>query len=268
MRWSHAVEDGWFVRETRPEDPAATIFYIHGLGESGLSFEGLLAAPELRSYRQVAPDMPGYGRSAWPERAPSLDETVEQLADFWRRRGEAPAVVVGHSLGGVLGQLLAERHPGLVLALVDVDGNKAGADAVFSGRAAAEPLEEFVASGFDRLREAVYRAGGKERAQRGYYASLRLADPRVFHRHSLDLVALSHGEGLARRLAALPMPRYYVAGAPGGASARSLELLRESAVPTLAVAPAGHWPFLDQPALFAALLRDLVEQALRERSGE
>jgi pimeloyl-ACP methyl ester carboxylesterase len=268
VRWQQTVEDGWFVRETRPAEPAATIFYVHGLGESGLSFEGLLAAPELASFRQVAPDLPGYGRSAWPQRAPSIDETVDALAAFWRRRGEAPAVVVGHSLGGVLGQLLAERHPGLVLALVDVDGNKAGADAVFSGRAAAEPLEEFVAAGFDRLREAVYRTGRKERAQRGYYASLRLADPRVFHRHSVDLVALSHGEDLATRLAALPMPKYYVAGAPGGASARSLELLRRAGVPTIAIAPSGHWPFLDQPTLFATLLRDLVGQALRERAGE
>jgi pimeloyl-ACP methyl ester carboxylesterase len=268
VRWQQTVDDGWFVRETRPAEPTATIFYVHGLGESGLSFEGLLAAPELASFRQVAPDLPGYGRSAWPQRAPSIDETVDELAAFWRRRAEAPAVVVGHSLGGVLGQLLAERHPGLVLALIDVDGNKAGADAVFSGRAAAEPLEEFVAAGFDRLREAVYRTGRKERAQRGYYASLRLADPRVFHRHSVDLVALSHGEDLATRLAALPMPKYYVAGAPGGASARSLELLRRAGVPTIAIAPSGHWPFLDQPTLFATLLRDLVEQALRERAGE
>ena len=268
MRWRQTVEDGWFVRETRPPPPSAAVFYVHGLGESGLSFEGLLAAPELASFHQVAPDMPGYGRSAWPEHAPSIDETVDDLAAFWRRRGEPPAVVVGHSLGGVLGQLLAERHPDLVLALVDVDGNKAGADAVFSGRAAAESLEAFVATGFERLREAVYRAGRRERAQRGYYASLRLADPRVFHRHSVDLVALSHGEDLARRLAALPMPKYYVAGAPGGASARSLDLLRHAGVPTIAIAPAGHWPFLDQPVLFATLLRDLVEHALREGTGE
>ncbi|MCU0230453.1 MAG: alpha/beta hydrolase [Acidobacteria bacterium] len=267
MRWRQSVEGGWFVRETQPANPVATLFYIHGLGESGLSFEGLLAAEALASYRQVAPDIPGYGRSAWPEPAPTLDETVEALADFWRRRSETPAIVVGHSLGGVLGQILAERHPELVHALIDVDGNKAGADAVFSSRAAALPLDEFVANGFDRLREAVQRSGRTDPAQRGYYASLRLADPRVFHRHSLDLVALSQGEGLARRLAALPLPKYYVAGSPGGASARGLELLREAGVPVLAVAPAGHWPFLDQPDLFVALLRDLVEQARRERES-
>ncbi len=267
MRWLQSVEHGWFVRETRPLGAPATILYVHGLGESGLSFEGLLAAPELAPYRQVAPDMPGYGRSPWPDRALSIDETVEALAAFWSRRGGEPAVIVGHSLGGVLGQLLAERHPELVRALIDVDGNKAGADAVFSGRAAAEPLDGFLAGGFERLREAVYRMGRKERAQRGYYASLRLADPRVFHRHSLDLVALSHAEDLAARLAALPMPKYYVAGAPGGASARSHELLRLAGVPTIAIAPSGHWPFLDQPALFAALLHDLVEQVLREIAG-
>ncbi len=263
MAHSTTREHGWFVRQTRPAAAAATLLYVHGLGESGLCFEGLLDDPALAELRQVVPDLPGYGRSEPPGHPPSIDGTVEDLATFWRRRAEGAAIVVGHSLGGVIAQRLAERHAELVSAVIDIDGNKSEADAVFSGRAAAEPLETFVESGFDRLREAVRAAGAADPAQQGYHRSLVLADARVFHRHALDLVALSRGEDLARQLATLPMPVFYVAGSPGGASPRSLELVREAGIPTIAIAPAGHWPFLDHPRLFALLLRELVSHVLR-----
>lgn len=263
MGFTTGEDRGWFVRETRPKAAPATLLYVHGLGESGLSFERLLDAPALADLRQVAPDLPGYGRSARPERAPSIDETVDELAAFWRRRGEEAAIVVGHSLGGVIALRLAERHAALVRALIDVEGNKSEADAVFSGRAAAQLLENFVGEGFERLREAVRVAGETDPAQRGYHRSLMLADPRVFHRHALELVGLSRSEDLSPRLVALPMPVFYVAGRPGGASARSLELVRAAGVPAIELAPAGHWPFLDRPRHFALVLRELVAQVLR-----
>ena len=49
-----------------------------------------------------------------------------------------------------------------------------------------------------------------------------------------------------------------IAGVPGGLCARSLELLDVHRVPWAGIAPAGHWPFLDQPALFAAAARAVL----------
>ena len=88
--------------------------------------------------------------------------------------------------------------------------------------------------------------------------SLRLCDPRAFHRNAGELVALSGSETLAPRLACLDTPHHYVAGAPDGAAGRSLELLSAADVAWTAVEPAGHWPFIDRPAEFAALLARLV----------
>jgi len=96
-------------------------------------------------------------------------------------------------------------------------------------------------------------------AHRGYYASLRLADPRVFHRHAQDLVALSAAGDLARRLANLSMPARYLAGEPRGVSPRSVQALQAAGVPCSAVTPAGHWPFIDQPDAFAHVLVRFLE---------
>jgi pimeloyl-ACP methyl ester carboxylesterase len=253
----HRHEHGIFVRETGIGTAGGALVYVHGLGESGLCFEHLLCRPELRSWRQLIPDLPGYGRSPWPLRPLSLGEQADLLARWLADLPDGerrPLVVVGHSMGGVVGQMLCERHPELSAALVDVDGNVSRGDCVFSGRAAAQDLPAFVDRGFDRLRNAVYMQGRREEAQRGYYASLRLADPAAFHANSVELVELSSREGLATRLAALAGPVLYIAGVPGGACDRSRELLAAAGVRRIDIGPSGHWPFLDQADRFVSEL--------------
>jgi pimeloyl-ACP methyl ester carboxylesterase len=255
----HTIEHGMFVRTVGDGAAGGTLLFVHGLGESGLCFEALLPRPELSPYRLLVPDLPGYGRSAWPDGAPlSLVGLADHLADWLGHRGERPVTVVGHSMGGVVAQMLAERHPATVAAVVDVDGNKSEGDCVFSSRAAAYDRAAFLDRGFDVLRETVYRRGKSDQAQRGYYVSLRLADPRSYHQHSLELLTLSRGEELAPRLAALPQPKHYIAAVPDGATERSRTLLSAAGVPWSAIAPSGHWPFIDQPDAFVALLARLV----------
>jgi len=224
------------------------VLFVHGLGESGLCFEAFGLRPELSELRLLVPDLPGYGRSAWPPSPLSLTETAEHLAGWLLQRGEGRVVVTGHSMGGVVAQLLARTHPALLAGLIDIDGNLALDDCSFSGKAARLTLAELESRGIDELRTAVHAAGLDDPAHRGYAASLRLADPLTFHRHSQELVELSSAETLAGELAALELPKLYLAGVPGGASARSRELLDREGVPWRAISPSGHWPFIDRPA--------------------
>lgn len=257
---THCHEHGMFVRDCEPVGRRGTVVCIHGLGESGLCFEHLVRYPGLREWRLLIPDLPGYGRSPWRPEPLGLADQADHLAEWLRERGERRIVVVGHSLGGVTGLLLCERHPDLVAAFVDVDGNKSPDDCVFSGQAAAMDLAAFQSEGFDELRAAVFAKGQKDLAHRGYYVSLRLADPRAYHRNSLELLELSGREDLAERLAALPLPARYIAGIPDGVSDRSLELLAAAGVDWIGVKPSGHWPFIDQPEQFVAVLgRTLAE---------
>jgi pimeloyl-ACP methyl ester carboxylesterase len=240
----------------------SSICFIHGLGESGLCFEHLLHHPGLADRRLLLPDLPGYGRSVWPEEPLGLDELVVYLAGWLRdptsSSGPPPFVLVGHSMGGVLGTLLCEQNPDLVSLFVNVDGNLSPADCVFSGQATAQPLDRFLEGGFDTLRDQVHDAGIEDRAQRGYHVSMRLCDPRSYHRNSQELVTLSAPEDLAFRLANLPLRTHYVAGVPGGACERSRQLLDAAGATWTGIEPSGHWPFLDQPDAFVALLHELL----------
>jgi len=223
---------------------------VHGLGESGLCFEDLLNSPRLRSWDQLAIDLPGYGKSPWPSAPLSLAEQAALLARFIAERLPEPAIVVGHSMGGVIGQLLAETAPQHVRSLCNVEGNISAGDCTFSSRAAAVDRTEFAGRGLARLRQEVYQGGAEDPSLRTYFASLCLADPAAFHRNSVELVAISTAEGLAARLGALALPRLYVLGSPRGGPQRSQDLLARARIPLETVSPAGHWPFLDQPDQF------------------
>jgi pimeloyl-ACP methyl ester carboxylesterase len=87
---------------------------IHGLGGSGRYWDGLEDLVGDR-FTVVAPDLGGFGRSDKPRRVYDRAfhlETLDSVAE-----GLGPVVVVGHSLGGVLGFLWAARHPERARAL-------------------------------------------------------------------------------------------------------------------------------------------------------
>jgi pimeloyl-ACP methyl ester carboxylesterase len=261
-RPSHTVEKGMFVWEHGPVGKTPALVWIHGLGESGLCFEKIVGHPRLKTLRHLVPDLPGYGRSAWPQEPMTLEAVAGHLSSWLSERDEAPLLLVGHSMGGVVGQLLAERHPDRILALADVEGNISGDDCTLSARVADQPIEDFLSNGFEKIADWVYRSGSSDIAIRGAYASLRLCDPRAFHLHSRELVEISLGETLASRLAHLPMPTVFIASQPVGAAKRSLDLLAKARVRTVVISPSGHWPFIDKPDLFVEALCQMLGRAV------
>lgn len=219
------------------------LVWIHGLGEWSGSFEPL--AQLLPGYTHVLVDLPGYGRSPWPDEVAdgSLGLLAAHLASWLADR--PPAILAGHSMGGVLATLVAEQLA--VRAVVNLDGNLTRGDCTFSARAAAEPREAFLAGGFEQMRLDVFASAATAPALRGYHAALAMASPLVFHQHALDLVRLSETATLAPRLAALAVPKLFIAGVPNGICGASRNELEHLGVPWIGIEPAGHWVFVDQP---------------------
>jgi pimeloyl-ACP methyl ester carboxylesterase len=242
MKWS--LEHGMSVR--RGAGQGTRVVWIHGLGESSVSFEPVVA--RLPGYVLVLVDLPGYGRSPWPGAALGLDEVAERLA-YWLA-GEPPAVIIGHSMGGVLCTLVAEQAA--VRGVVDIDGNLTRGDCTFSALASAYTLDDFVARGFAEMRAQVYADGAQRPELRTYHAAMCFASPPMFHRHALELVEMSTAGTLAPRLAALKVPALFVAGVPDGVCVESRALLDRLGVRWVGLEPAGHWVYLDQLARFTA----------------
>jgi 3-oxoadipate enol-lactonase len=98
-----------------------TILMLHGIGGGSSAFAPQLESYSSQGFRAVAWDMPGYGSSApiepytfkgLAESAAALIETLDPSG------GNAPVILLGHSMGGMVAQELIARRPGLVRALV------------------------------------------------------------------------------------------------------------------------------------------------------
>ncbi|MCL5971454.1 MAG: alpha/beta hydrolase [Firmicutes bacterium] len=63
------------------------------------------------------------GWDVWMEDLPTLDHSsprylIDHLADWCSNQLTEPAIIVGHSMGGAIAQIMALKHPKKVLALV------------------------------------------------------------------------------------------------------------------------------------------------------
>ncbi len=109
-----------FATETLTAWPAAgpPLVLLHPLGVDRTFWRPVL--PLLRGRPLVLVDLPGHGRSAAPATPYTIVELADGLASVLRREHRT-VDLVGASLGGLVAQALAARHPDLVgrLALVD-----------------------------------------------------------------------------------------------------------------------------------------------------
>ncbi|SDO82493.1 Pimeloyl-ACP methyl ester carboxylesterase [Streptomyces sp. cf386] len=101
------------------------VLCLHGIGSSSAAF-----APQLealgRDFRVLAWDAPGYGKSADPDSALTLDDFADTAAEVIRAHG-GRAHVVGVSWGGVIALRLATRHSDLVDSLTVADSTPGSA---------------------------------------------------------------------------------------------------------------------------------------------
>ena len=105
------------VREARLDNPRHTVVLSHALGQDHSMWDQV-ANTLAGTCRVICPDTRGHGRSEIPASPLSMAELAADAARLIDELAGESVVWVGLSMGGMIGQELALRHPDKVKGLV------------------------------------------------------------------------------------------------------------------------------------------------------
>ena len=231
----------------------------HALGLDMHMWDALAGELAARQHPVLRYDQRGHGGSAVPVGPYSMNDLVDDAARLIREWGRGPVVWVGLSMGGMVGQGLAIRHPELVKALVLAN---TGAKYPEAAQAMwAQRIETVEAQGLAGIAGMVI--------ERYFTEAFRAAEPDVvdvFRRRLLRTDAAGYaacchavaGVEWLDRLGQVRCPTLVIAGALDvGAPVAMSQAMAERIVGAELVVfdGASHLSVTEQPVLFAQTLR-------------
>ena len=252
------------VRDARSDTPRHTVILSHALGQDSAMWD--LVANELAATcRVICPDTRGHGRSALPTGALSLDDLADDAARLIDEvAGGEPVIWVGLSMGGLIGQALALRHPGKLKALV-LANTTSGYDA--AGRAALqqriqtveqEGLEAVAEGTMARFFSEAFRASQTAAVQR-HQRLLLATDPEGY---TACAAALGDAD-MAARLGQIRVPTLLLAGGEDTSTPLAGMQAMAAAMPhaeCVTLPGCAHLSAVEQPWAFTDLVQAFIDQ--------
>jgi pimeloyl-ACP methyl ester carboxylesterase len=258
---------------SRPGPPLAVL--LHGVGGGRQGFPDTAAALAGLGLRVLAADQPGYGLSAAidPYDLAGMADAVRRLV-VWAAGDDGEALIVGHSMGGMVAQEVAARTPRHVRALVlaatsPAFGSPDGAWQAEFLRSRFAPLDAGLGMPGLAARLVPAMAGRGARPERLAEAERLMAGvPEATYRRALAaLVRFDRREALAR----IAVPTLVVTGEDDRTAAPEVarRMAARIAGAELAIVPAtGHLLMLEQPEAFDPVLLDFVARRVLTRLQE
>lgn len=230
------------------------LLILHGWGCDSSEFDAFLDLL-AGSYRVIALDFPGFGTSQEPEDVWGVEDYTLMLESFVKDNGIEVPVLIGHSFGGRVAILYSSRNEVRSVVLADSAGVKP-----------RRSLRYYVkVYSFKLMRRMAELLMGKEKAKswldarrgRTGSADYRNATPKM--RAVLSKVV---NEDLRSRMKHIKAPVLLFWGELDTATPLSDALQMERLIPDaglVTVPGAGHFSFLENPALFRAVLKSFLK---------
>jgi 3-oxoadipate enol-lactonase len=243
-----------------PADRPALVF-ANSLGSDFRIWDDV-AARLVDDYHLIRYDKRGHGLSDCPPGPYTIADHAADLAALLAHLGVAKVTVIGVSVGGMIAQQFAARHPGRVDRLVLSDtGAQIGTAAYW-----AERIGKLETSGFDELGETIL--------SRWFAPGFAATDPATYrgYGHMLTRTPLSgyiatcaaiRDADLRDAAAIITAPTLVLCGDQDVATPPALGRELAALIPNARfqlIDGAGHLPGIEQPAAVAAAIRAFLRE--------
>ena len=235
------------------------VVLVHGLGSTANVWEPQVRALSDR-FTLVRYDLEGAGRSAYAGSL-SIDGWVDDLTAILDLHGFTKARLVGHSLGTLILQHFAVKHPQRIRKLVFIGLNRAPPEA--RRQAIRERVAKVRAEGIDAIVEAVVKGGlSPHTAEQkpevaAFVRELLTRQPVEGYARSCEAMAAA----IAADVSAIRAPVLLIAGrddtiSPVANSEGMAADLPDARVQV--IERCGHWHPIEQPAAVSQALREFL----------
>ncbi|GKT64028.1 alpha/beta hydrolase fold protein [Colletotrichum tofieldiae] len=245
------------VRRSGAGDP---ILFLHGFGSTKEDYTDIVLHESLAGYPIIAYDAPGSGASTISDFSAICMPFLVAIAEaVLKAHNISRFHLVGHSMGGLTGLLLAQRNLASVLSFINIKGNLAPEDCFLSRQIFDFPADEpevFIASFIERTRRSP--AYGKGVYAAAFRAKVR---PEAVRPTFESMVDYTDNAGLLKIFEALPCPKMFMFGVTYN-TLTFLPRIAKAGVELAEIPKSGHFVMYTNPIA----MWDRIEKFLKRSS--
>lgn len=251
------------VREPRNNKaPRHTVVLSHALG-CDLTMWDALANQLTADCRVIAYDHRGHGSSEAPPGAYSMADLADDAAALLRVLDSGPVVWIGLSMGGMVGQELALRHPSLVRALVLANTTSAYPEA--ARESWRQRIATVQAQGIEAIADAVMGRYFHDTFRSDHAATVARFRRRVVSTDAVGYAGCCHAVGTVdttARLHNINVPTLVIAGELDQGTPVAMARALADGIPDAQLtilSQASHLSYAEQPAAFSLAIRNFID---------
>jgi pimeloyl-ACP methyl ester carboxylesterase len=242
--------------------PRTAAVYLHGLGATKEDFADARFSSAFDGRALLAWDSPGSGETVLPAgESVDIDVLVDTAEAVLANCAVERLHLIGHSMGGLVALLLAERLRDRVISFTSIEGNLAPSDC-FLSRTVSKQINSDAQVNLEMLGTLAW---GLESRASALYASRLRATMQAGAVQSLcaSIVNLSDRGALLERYLRLRTRRLFVHGSENE-KLQYLNTLKQGGVRVAKIDHSGHFPMYSNPSVLWNKIGDFVAASDQE----
>ncbi|MEK7659294.1 MAG: alpha/beta hydrolase [Patescibacteria group bacterium] len=243
-----------------------TIVFIHGLGCSKEDFINAVKVKGLKDYEIFVFDWPGAGRSSYPsKKSLGINDLVEVIDYVVKKFSFKKFILVGHSLGGVVGLLYSVKHPRKVAGFINIEGSLVSRNARWSRKIRKMGFRIFKNGPFQELKSALKKS--KNFGFRKYAKTLDSVLIKSYFDFSVSHAKICKNEYLLKKFLELKLPKIFIHGAENKNWVPVIKKLKKSGCSVAGISKSHHFSFIDNPSLFYKVLAKFADEVFANQKS-